>query len=148
MSSQRPEGFAEDVQSAANMSLSEAQHLWRNLASGAESGWDFSSRWLYLDDLSSIHVTDILPVDLNAILYANEMSLSVFHCVDGKVKREKGHSESAAMEKSSEYLQAAMNREKAMNLHLWKESKSSWADYNVVTHTHRNGSHSLFFFCF
>lgn len=48
----------------------ERQALWRNLASGAESGWDFSSRWFAPGGaIDTIRVTDILPSDLNAYLY-------------------------------------------------------------------------------
>ena len=52
-----------------------------NLASGAESGWDFSSRWLAhngsrVGQLASIMVDSIVPVDLNAILCGNEATLS------------------------------------------------------------------------
>jgi alpha,alpha-trehalase len=106
----------------------------------SETGWDFSSRWLYLDNLSTIHVTDIIPVDLNAIMYANEISLSIFHCAEGMVKKAIGESDLVEMEKSSEYLKAAMNREDTMNQFLWDNSLSKWADYNVVTRSHRNGS--------
>lgn len=34
----------------------------------AESGWDFSSRWLQGDSLKSTVMDDIVPSDLNAIL--------------------------------------------------------------------------------
>lgn len=38
----------EDVETAQEAGLDEAgrRRLWRELASGAESGWDFSLRWL------------------------------------------------------------------------------------------------------
>ena len=55
--------------------------LYSNLASGAESGWDFSSRWLAhvgpdTGQLDSIRTKSIVPVDLNAILCANVASLT------------------------------------------------------------------------
>jgi neutral trehalase len=73
-------------------------------------------------------------------MYANEMSLSVFHCAEGMAKKAIGESDLVEMEKSSEYLKAAMNREDTMNQFLWDNSLSKWADYNVVTRSHRNGS--------
>ena len=59
--------------------------LFTNLASAAESGWDFSSRWLKNQSrFSSIETTDILPVDLNAILCRNEDTLAKLYKVIGK----------------------------------------------------------------
>ena len=107
--------------------------------SNSESGWDFSSRWLYLDDLATIHVTDIIPVDLNAIMYANELTLSVLHCAEGKARKERGEGDEREMAKSAEYLSAAKVREGAMDRYLWQENLSSWADYNIASHTHRHG---------
>lgn len=53
LSSQGPNGengcqCREDVETAAQAGLDAAaqRRLWRELASAAESGWDFSSRWL------------------------------------------------------------------------------------------------------
>jgi hypothetical protein len=48
-------------------------HLFRDLASAAESGWDFSSRWMATgDSLASTKTTAILPVDLNTLLWRTE----------------------------------------------------------------------------
>lgn len=60
------------------------------LTSGAESGWDFSSRW-YIDrtgrnngTLSDTQTSSILPADLNAIMCRNERLLASFHRILGK----------------------------------------------------------------
>ncbi|WP_158975408.1 alpha,alpha-trehalase TreF [Cellulophaga sp. L1A9] len=47
--------------------------MYRDLRSGAESGWDYSSRW-FADGktIETIETTDILPVDLNALMYGLE----------------------------------------------------------------------------
>lgn len=47
--------------------------MYRDLRSGAESGWDYSSRW-FADGqhMHTIETTDIIPVDLNALLYGLE----------------------------------------------------------------------------
>lgn len=45
------------------------------MKSGAESGWDFTSRWIFgqsgeiSDDLSKINTRRNIPVDLNAFLF-------------------------------------------------------------------------------
>lgn len=64
--------------------------LYNNLASGAESGWDFSSRWLategpFAQQLASIRTRSIVPVDLNAILCSNEATLSLLYNITGSV---------------------------------------------------------------
>lgn len=56
--------------------------------SAAESGWDFSSRWLSTSgpmagQLSSMRAKSIIPVDLNAILGANEILLYKLHRITG-----------------------------------------------------------------
>ncbi|MEO1012064.1 MAG: alpha,alpha-trehalase TreF [Bacteroidota bacterium] len=47
--------------------------MYRDLRAGAESGWDYSSRW-FADGktMATIETTDIIPVDLNALLYGME----------------------------------------------------------------------------
>jgi alpha,alpha-trehalase len=72
----RPESWAEDVETAGK-SNQQNEIVYNHLRSAAESGWDFSSRWLAYDyDLSSIETTNIIPVDLNALLYHTEISLA------------------------------------------------------------------------
>ena len=70
----RQESFAEDINTFAQTKDS---MTFTNLRAGAESGWDFSSRW-FADTtrLSSIETTNIIPVDLNSLLYAYETILS------------------------------------------------------------------------
>ncbi|KAL0402747.1 UNVERIFIED_CONTAM: Trehalase, partial [Sesamum latifolium] len=43
--------------------------LYRELASAAESGWDFSTRWMRNEsDLATLATTSIIPVDLNVFI--------------------------------------------------------------------------------
>lgn len=56
-----------------------------DLKTGAESGWDFTSRW-YIDGdgnnngtLKETRTSQILPVDLNALLCLNEKAIALFH---------------------------------------------------------------------
>jgi alpha,alpha-trehalase len=51
--------------------------VYRDLRAGAESGWDFSSRWLADGKtLGTIRTTDIAPVDLNSLLYKLERTIA------------------------------------------------------------------------
>ena len=73
----RPESLREDVETAEQAGLHDSDKLYLDLRAGAESGWDFSSRW-FADpmDISSIHTTDIVPVDLNCLLYQLESTIA------------------------------------------------------------------------
>src|SRR5690606_1822138 len=72
----RPESFLEDRTTAA-ASARPAAEVWRELRSGAESGWDYSSRWLDQSmRLESIRVTSRVPVDLNSLLHHLESTIA------------------------------------------------------------------------
>ena len=72
----RQESYAEDLEHAAHAGR-DARDYYRNIRAAAESGWDFSSRWLAQPgNLETIRTTDILPVDLNALLYRLERCLA------------------------------------------------------------------------
>jgi alpha,alpha-trehalase len=75
----RQESWADDVATAAK-SKRDKKIVYNHLRSAAESGWDFSSRWLADDnDLSTIQTTDIIPVDLNVLLYHTEKLLADYY---------------------------------------------------------------------
>ncbi len=67
----RQESYSEDYELVEKYGGGEKKY--RDLRAGAESGWDYSSRWLADGkNLQGIHTTDILPIDLNALLYGLE----------------------------------------------------------------------------
>jgi len=72
----RPESYAEDVALAVRAGGDSAV-LYRDIRAAAESGWDFSSRW-FADgrSMESIRTTQIVPVDLNALMYKLETTLA------------------------------------------------------------------------
>ncbi len=72
----REESWREDVELAAK-SGREVRQLYQDLRAACESGWDFSSRW-FRDgrSLATVRTTEILPLDLNALLYHHELMLS------------------------------------------------------------------------
>jgi len=72
----RQESYAEDLELAEGCDR-EAADLYRDVRSACESGWDFSSRWLEdQHSMESIRASQILPVDLNAILFKLESTLA------------------------------------------------------------------------
>ncbi|TVT97637.1 hypothetical protein EJB05_57087, partial [Eragrostis curvula] len=67
----RPESATIDEQLASKLN-SEAtkEKLYHQVASTAESGWDFSSRWMRdPSDMTTLATTYIIPVDLNTFMF-------------------------------------------------------------------------------
>jgi alpha,alpha-trehalase len=73
----RPESLREDMETAGDSADREADRVFLHLRAAAESGWDFSSRW-FMDpsDIRTIHTADIIPVDLNCLLYQLETTIA------------------------------------------------------------------------
>ena len=113
----RQESYIEDV-TTAKLSERPSQEVYRNLRAGAESGWDFSSRWLKdPKDLSSIRTIDVVPVDLNALLCQLEKTLETAYGLDG------------ASVKSARMHERAKARQKAINDYLWNDVDGFYVDY-------------------
>ncbi|MFU2486745.1 trehalase family glycosidase [Thauera sp. WH-1] len=75
--SARPESFAEDLHTRAQAPASRRASILRDIRAGAESGWDFSSRWFGPGGtLAHIRTTELLAVDLNALLWEIECRLA------------------------------------------------------------------------
>lgn len=114
----RAESYREDIETA-RASGRDAAEVYRHLRSGAESGWDFSSRWLKDgQNLSSIHTTDIIPVDLNALLFHLEKTLA-------NAYRQAGNEEEAARMDA-----AAAARRMALINYSWDEKTGLFQDYD------------------
>ncbi|MDH4295825.1 MAG: trehalase family glycosidase, partial [Cyclobacteriaceae bacterium] len=123
----RAESYLEDVKTA-----DEAVTIWpdtkredvlRNLRAAAESGWDFSSRWLSQDkegkfQLYTIHTTDILPVDLNALLYNLEYTLWITYELNNDLV------------KADQYKIKCEARRKAIAKYCWNKKKGFFMDFN------------------
>ncbi|MFT5884070.1 MAG: alpha,alpha-trehalase [Arcticibacterium sp.] len=135
----RPEAYKEDVETAKK-SGRDTKEVYRHLRSGAESGWDYSSRWLRDGkSLETIHTTEILPVDLNALLYHLEEVLEKAYSLSEK---EKGYSDS---------FKALKEKRKALfKTYFWDESKGFYFDYDFVSKKRKEtyslaGVYPLFF---
>jgi alpha,alpha-trehalase len=114
----RPESYREDVKTAAKIKRPK-EEVYNHLRSAAESGWDFSSRWLADDyDLSGIETGHIIPVDLNALLYYTEKTLASYF-------KNAGDSE-----KSTFYSAAAEKRWNAIQKYCFCETDGVYYDYH------------------
>ncbi|HEV7706307.1 MAG TPA: alpha,alpha-trehalase TreF [Gemmatimonadaceae bacterium] len=73
----RPESYREDYALAQTVPEAKREALYRNLRAGAESGWDFSTRWMRdPHDLRTLEVIELAPVDLNSLLYNSERTIA------------------------------------------------------------------------
>ncbi|KAJ6444856.1 trehalase precursor [Purpureocillium lavendulum] len=143
----RPESFREDYNQATNASYhspetgiiypqvaalndSQRAQLYSDLAAAAETGWDFSSRWLARPDdsardvyfpLRSLNTRNVVPVCLNSILYGNEKAIGDFFALRGNDSaRDDWHARAA-------------RRSEAMHALMWNETLYSYFDYNVTS---------------
>ncbi|WP_406854557.1 alpha,alpha-trehalase TreF [Alsobacter sp. KACC 23698] len=113
----RDESWREDVETAAAAPGREPTDVWRDLRAAAESGWDFSSRWLVPGEpLSSIRTTRIAPVDLNCLMLQLEVTLGEAYGWDGRP------------EEASALKQAALRRRDAIQAHLWDAGRGVYGD--------------------
>jgi alpha,alpha-trehalase len=73
----RPESYREDFELAQRVPEGQREALYRNIRAAAESGWDFSSRWMRdPSDLRTLETTELVPVDLNSLLYHAERTIA------------------------------------------------------------------------
>ena len=114
----REESYAEDVEAAKRSKQPTAQ-FYRNVRAAAASGWDFSSRWFQAGGgLPTIQTTDLVPVDLNCLLYQMEQTLAEACRVAGQPVLARDYT-------------AKANRRKAALLALSWDTKAGWfQDYN------------------
>jgi alpha,alpha-trehalase len=115
----RPESYREDVELARRNK--DPQVLYRHLRAGAESGWDYSSRW-FRDgkQLRTIHTTDFIPVDLNCLLVNLERTLAQAYRLKGDANREK------------QYTQLASQRQTAIRQYCWNAKRQFFFDYDFM----------------
>jgi alpha,alpha-trehalase len=118
----RQEAHYEDYTLSKNLPSPQKENMNRHLRSAAESGWDFSSRW-FRDGrkLSTIQVTNYVPVDLNALLYHLERTLAL------------AHNETGDKLKATFYNQLAAKRRRAIRRYCWSSVNGWYTDYNLVT---------------
>ena len=113
----RDESWREDVETAAEAPHRPAAEVWRDLRAGAESGWDFSSRWCADPDrLCTIATTSLLPVDLNALLWGLEQAIA-------RGARALGDASLA-----DEFEARAASRADALRRHLWSQAQHCFVD--------------------
>lgn len=119
----RPESYREDVELAQGHP--NPAELYRHIRAGAESGWDYSSRWLRDgQSMRTIHTTDIVPIDLNCLLFRLETMIA-------EAYRLKGEKQPAML-----YLKRAQRRQRAIHQYFWDARKGFFFDYDFRERQH------------
>ncbi len=81
----RPESYRPDYELAATLPEGRRSAFYRHVRAAAESGWDFSSRWMRDPaDLRTLETTDLVAVDLNSLLYHVERTIAALRIVRGR----------------------------------------------------------------
>ncbi|KAI0365322.1 glycoside hydrolase [Pilatotrama ljubarskyi] len=134
----RPESYLEDYLTANDPTLAtplteqQRADLYAELASGAETGWDYSSRWMAQPlaggsnntnpALRTLNVRKTIPVCLNSILYKAHSLLADLYDAQNE------NSSAAQAHRST----AATFRAGILDL-LWDPSKLAFYDFNLTS---------------
>ena len=116
----REESFIEDVTAAGKLRKKDRSAFYNNIRAAAESGWDFSSRWFEDEtSLSKCIASEIIPVDLNCLLYFYEKKLSEMYSLKNMKSQ------------SDKYLIKSIQRRDLINRIFWNKERDFYFDYNL-----------------
>jgi len=134
----RQESWREDVLTAEKSGRNKTG-IYQHLRAGAESGMDFSSRW-FADgkNLRTIRTTNLVAVDLNALLYHLEISIS-------KAKLMNKDDSTAG-----EFRRKAIRRGRLIDKYCWNKARTFYTDYNFRAQQQSNNitPAGMYPFCF
>ena len=124
----RPESWREDVATCAAAGCApggEAEAaLLCDIAAAAESGWDFSTRWMHPDappdsGLAMLRTRRVLPADLNGLLAHGAACAARLAGLAGDAKA------------AAAFAARAAARTDAVNAVLWDEAGGQWRDWEL-----------------
>jgi alpha,alpha-trehalase len=117
----REESYIKDVD-AAKTTKQPLPVFYHHIRAAAASGWDFSSRWFSdATTLSTIQTTNLVPVDLNCLLYNLELTIAHAYQLQGNQLLYKS------------YQAKAETRKKAILKYFWNAKAGWFGDYNWTT---------------
>ena len=120
----RPESYREDEILVQSLNETERIGVFSEIQSATESGWDFSSRWLFKDgsvskSLKDIITSSIIPVCLNSLMSYNAKILSEFYTYTGNKN------------KSTYYFKLSQEINATISRIFWDEEAGIWRDYDL-----------------
>lgn len=102
-----------------------------DMKAGAESGWDFTTRWIFDNkgspyaNLSHIQTRRNVPADLNAFLYMDFMTMYKMFL---KLNMQR---------KAHYYYELGQEWKRNIEKFLWCEEDGIWYDYDLKLEKHR-----------
>ena len=165
----RPESYLQDYDNAHASTQSLAAY-YQQVRAGAETGWDFSSRWISTSsgssssggsyNITNIHTNEVVPIDLNSIMYRFELNLASLATILASWEQEDSTTTTAAatagtattaststadsyITQAETFSQAATNRSAAINSYLWDAGGKHWRDYNLTSLQWTHNSETL-----
>ena len=116
----RPESLREDKETAHQFEGQDREKIFLDLRAGAESGWDFSTRWLREGHgIHTIDTTNIVAVDLNCLLYQLEQTLAETYTLLKQPLL------------AHRFKIAAERRANAIRRYCWDASQGFFVDYDI-----------------
>jgi alpha,alpha-trehalase len=135
----RPESYLADYDNAHASGDSLAEY-YMQVRAGAETGWDFSSRWIRespqgVYNITNIHTNEVIPIDLNSIMYKFEMNMAYIANLLSTNAAGNTTAVSYYGGLSVDFTSAASARFLAINEYLWDGAGKHWRDYNLTSET-------------
>ncbi|WBV58701.1 trehalase family glycosidase [Chryseobacterium daecheongense] len=123
----RPESYLIDIEDHEN---APGEEFYRNIRSGCESGWDFSSRWFSDGEtIQSIETLNISQIDVNCLLWHLEKTLAKASGLKHFKEKEKYFSERAA------------KRRQVIDTYFWDQDARTYKDYHIKKHKNTVSEH-------
>lgn len=122
----RPESYRVDTTNSAKLANgADKQQFYQDLASAAESGWDFSTRWFSdYKSLTNIETTKVLPVDLNGLICWNMDIMEYLY-------EQVGDTTNSQIFRN----RRAEFRDTVQNV-FYNKTDGTWYDYNLRSQSH------------
>ncbi|GAB3033840.1 alpha,alpha-trehalase TreF [Spirosoma pulveris] len=121
----RPEAYRQEVELAKEAETGSVvpTELFTHIRAACESGWDFSSRW-FSDQhtMAKIHTTQIVPVDLNCLLYSLETTLQEANQLTNST---------AGQDELARLIEV---RKQAIQTLFWNDETGFFHDYDTTLH--------------
>lgn len=118
--------FYKEDKILARKSGQDLKPFYRHIRAADESGWGLSSRWL--SDGKNVYklcTSDIIPVDLNALMYNLELTI-----MKGKILDKK-------MDEATNYEKIASTRREAIMRYCWSDEKKMFFDFDFQKYKKR-----------
>ncbi|PVU89002.1 hypothetical protein BB561_005608 [Smittium simulii] len=134
----RPESYSVDYLIATNNTndIKQQHKIFSEIATGAESGYDYSSRWISNNseiegfNLSKSITSEIIPSDLNSIMYRNQEIISQFCQIAAESTKNSTFRQEYL---NDEYIYTKMKEQTLNNImeHMYDKSSGMFNDYNI-----------------